>query len=236
MNQNRKYLGMTIPQLAVLAGLAGALCLILGVGGWLILGGGLNAASPQVIAPTAVSPTATLIVTPTITPTLAPTAIPYEQLIPKDWVQHKTALVEFWMPSVYKETKLPIPEGEALSAQISITLLQPASKKTGAYNKWAVVAYEPLTLESLDTFLDVKIQSVQLPTRVVERRNVKLGSTPAARIVAELQEGSLDVNELTYVIQDGGTVWYVSFFAEINEFYEQLETFEKAAQTFRPVK
>ena len=236
MNSGRKYFGMTIPQLGVLAGLAGALFLILCVGGWLILGGGVNTASPQQISTIAVSPTATLIVTPTITPTSAPTAIPYDQMIPKGWVQHKTALVELWMPSAYKESKLPIPETEALSAQISITLLQPGTKKTTAYNKWAVVSYEPLTLESLDSFLDLKIQSVELPARVVERRNVNLNGTPAVRVLAEFRVDNLDAKELIYVFQDGGTVWYVSFWAEINEFYENIETFEKAALTFRPVK
>ena len=235
MDSNRKYLGMTIPQLGILAGLAGALCLILGVTGWLIFGGGLNMASPQQ-DPAPVNPTATLILTPTITPTLAPTAVPYEQLIPQGWVQHRTALVELWMPSVYKESRLPIPEGEALAAQIALTLLQPASTRTSVYNKWAIVSYEPLTLNSLDSFLDVKIQSVQLPARVVERRNVVLNGVPAVRIVAESRVDNLDVNELAFVIQDGGTVWYVSFLAEINEFYEQLETFEKSALTFRPVK
>ncbi|MCC6569896.1 MAG: hypothetical protein IT315_11735 [Anaerolineales bacterium] len=235
MNPSRKYLGMTIPQLGVLAGLAGVLLLILCIGGWLILGGGSNTASPQQI-PTAISPTATLIVTPTITPTSAPTAIPYEQLIPQGWVQHKTALVELWMPSVYKDSKLPIPEGEALAAQISLTLLQPGTKKTTVYNKWAVVSYEPLTLESLDSFLDVKIQSVPLPARVVERRKIELNGAPAVRVLSEFRENNLDVTELTYVFQDGGTVWYVSFWAEINEFYENIETFEKAALTFRLVK
>ncbi len=235
MDSNRKYLGMTIPQLAVLAGLAGALILILCVGGWLILGGGLNTASPQPL-PVIITPTATLIVTPTITPTSAPTAIPYEQLIPKDWVQHRTALVEIWLPAAYKESKLPGPEGEALAAQSALTLSQPATKKTTAYNKWVIISYEPLTLDTLDSFLDMKVQSVQLPARVVERRNIELNNVPAVRVLSEIRVDNLDVKELTFVFQDGGTVWYVSYWAEISEFYEHLETFQKSILTFRLVK
>ncbi len=235
MDSTRKFFGMTVPQLGILAGLAGALCLILCVGGWLIFASGSTMANPQQISMT-VNPTATLVLTPTITPTVGPTAVPYEQLIPQGWVQHRTALVELWMPSVYKDSKLPIPEGEALAAQIALTLQQPASTKTSVYNKWVIVSFEPLTLDSLDSFLAVKIQSVQLPARIVERRNVVLNTVPAVRIVAETRVDNLDVNELIFVIQDGGTVWYVSYLAEINEFYEHLETFERSVLTFRLVK
>ncbi|MFN8425617.1 MAG: hypothetical protein U0X87_05080 [Anaerolineales bacterium] len=105
MNSGRKYFGMTIPQLGVLAGLAGALFLILCVGGWLILGGGVNTASPQQI-PTAIEPTVTLAAPPTATFTPMPTAIPYEQLIPQGWKQQRTDLVEIWLPSDYRQTTI----------------------------------------------------------------------------------------------------------------------------------
>src|SRR5690606_33173227 len=105
MDSNRKYLGMTVPQLGILAGLAGALCLILCVGGYLIVGGNLTLANPQPVIPTAILPTVTLASPPTMTPTLAPTAIPYEQLIPSGWKQFNTSLIEMWMPTTYKQLK-----------------------------------------------------------------------------------------------------------------------------------
>jgi hypothetical protein len=47
---------------------------------------------------------------------------------------------------------------------------------------------------------------------------------------------NLNTNDLLYVFQDGGTVWYVKYSAEINEFYEMLPVFEESIKTFRMVK
>jgi hypothetical protein len=233
MDSNRKYLGMTIPQLGILVGLAGALLLILCVAGWLIFGGGLSSASPQPIPTTAV-PTVTLIVTPTITPTPAPTAIPYEQLIPQGWKQYRTSLVEIWLPAAFKETK-SLPKGLAMAAVPELILSQPASK-TVQYARSIVISYEPLTTDSLDSFLDLKIQSLPSPARVTGRNNDLLNTTAVIKVSIETRVDTLDMNELLYVFQDGGTVWYVAFFTQINEFYANVEMFEKSALTFRLVK
>ncbi len=234
MDSNRKYLGMTIPQLGILGGLAGALCLILCVGSYLIVGGNLTLANPQPVIPTVIPPTVTLASPPTMTPTLAPTAIPYEQLIPSGWKQFNTSLIEMWMPTTYKQLK-SLPEGTTLLGVSDLILNQPASKTTSLYPKWVVVQYEPLTTESLDTFIDQKILSAP-SLRVVERRNVTLNTAPAIRVLVETRFSSNDFNELTYVFQDGGVVWYVTFLAQINEFYAELETFEKSVLTFRILK
>ena len=100
---------------------------------------------------------------------------------------------------------------------------------------WVIVSYEPLTTESLDTFLDVKFQSVSSDLRVVERRNVVVNSTEAVRVVIETRLNNVDANELAYIFQDGDTVWYVMFGAQINEFYAELDSFEDSVQTFRLV-
>jgi hypothetical protein len=52
----------------------------------------------------------------------------------------------------------------------------------------------------------------------------------------ELRVETVDVNELVYVIQDGGTVWFILYAAQINEYYEMLPIFEQSAKTFRVVK
>ena len=102
MQQNRKFFGMTPLQLGILAGLAGAACLLFGLAGWFVLRGksGLLARAPEnTPVPRA---TSTLIVIPTLTPTQTPTPVPYEMLIPSGWEQFKTGLVEIWLPSSFK--------------------------------------------------------------------------------------------------------------------------------------
>ena len=56
------------------------------------------------------------------------------------------------------------------------------------------------------------------------------------RFVFEVRYNNVDVNDLTYVFLDGGTIWYVEYIAQINEFFEMLSVFEKSAQTFRVVR
>src|SRR5262245_46647191 len=98
--QDRKYFGLTTTQIGTLAGLAGAACLIFGLLGWSVLRRGFNRAvnTPVVIS------TSTPFIIPTITPTATSTPIPYEQLIPEDWVQYRTALVELWLPSGFENS------------------------------------------------------------------------------------------------------------------------------------
>ncbi|MCC6297648.1 MAG: hypothetical protein IT314_00005 [Anaerolineales bacterium] len=235
MNSNRKYFGMTVPQLGVLAGLAGALLLILCVGGYLILGGGLNALSPQPIVPPIVNSTATRVVPPTATLTPPPTAIPYEQLIPQGWVQHKTATMEIWVPTIFKKTQIKLPEGTAITATIELVASQAASSKN-LYSEWVFVAYEPLTSATLEEFLDTSIQSLPLTVRVVERRKVVLNGTEAIRLTSEVRINNLDFNELDFVFLDGSAIWYVSYLAQINDFYQLLPEFEKSILTFRLLK
>ena len=64
-----------------------------------------------------------------------------------------------------------------------------------------------------------------------------LRPVPALRLVFSGRKGNnTDINELTYVILDGTTVWYVQYTAEITEFYNLLADFESSARTFRVVK
>jgi len=234
MHQNRKYFGMTGLQIGILVALAGALFLILCVAGWVIFGNGFSFSRLPQDIPTPV-PSPTLVVIPTITTTPLPTLVPYEQLIPKGWKQFRTALIEIWLPSEFKDAKLVVPKGVTTLAVPELILSKPASK-TSLYNMWVVVSYEPLTTESLDSFLDLKFQSISSDLRVVERRKALVNSTEAFRIVIETRVNNVDANELAYIFQDGGTVWYVLFIAQINEFYDELNSFEDSVLTFRWVK
>src|SRR5262245_40015182 len=140
--QNRKYFGMTGTQIGILAGMALAAFCLFALTGYLALGKGFNFAASQQGSPTPI-PTATLIVIPTITPTSLPTPIPYEQLIPNGWTQHRTALVEIWYPPAFKAAKSQSTEGATTFAVPEIILSKPGSTSS-LYNMWAAVSYEPL--------------------------------------------------------------------------------------------
>src|SRR6185369_5728939 len=103
MSQDRKYLGLTVQQLGILAGLAVFACLIFAVTGGLALRRGLGFFARSAQPTPVIQPTATLMILPTITPTVTLTPIPYEQLIPDGWTQHKTQLMELWMPPDFKD-------------------------------------------------------------------------------------------------------------------------------------
>ncbi len=239
MDSNRKYFGMTVPQLGIIGGLAGLLCAVLCVGGWLVLGGGAIPSAPQPIPPTANS-TATMVVLPTLTPTVAPTTIPYEQLIPQGWKQHKTALAEIWLPSDYRKSTTK--EIEIFQPQITLELsISRVLTTTTLYKSFVFVAYEPLRADTLESHFELAPtlppETSVPPSRLVEQREVNLNGRPALRLIYEQKTlDNLDFNSLVYVIQDGNLVWYVQYSAHLIEFYNHLETFEKSILTFRPVK
>lgn len=235
MTRNQNKTGMTGAQIGILAGLAGTLFVTVCLAVWLIFGDGLNvfARAPS-DTPTPDS-TATLIVIPTRTPTITPTPIPYEQLIPRDWVQRKTALIEIHVPAAFKvssasdiagTTELAVPE----------LILSDASPGSSVYDELIVVSFEPLTGDSLDSFLDGRFQQLDPSLRMVERRKISMNGVEAVRSVIETRVKTIDVNVLVFVFLHGGTVWYVEYAAQINEFYESLSVFEQSAQTFRVVK
>lgn len=226
MTQNRKTFGMTSMQLAILAGLGGAACLLFAVTGWLVFGGSLNIGFSRPPTETATPVlTPTIYVIPTFTPTVTPTPIPYEQLIPNGWKQFKTELVELWLPPSFKAVKKDADEELSLEGSNS-----------PLYNMRVGVSFKPLVGDSLDAFLDAELLKLDPQIRLVERRTVSVNGTDAVRIMFEARIETVDVNQLTYVFQDGGTVWFVIYIAQINEFYEMLPTFEQSAETFRVVR
>jgi hypothetical protein len=232
MTQDRKILGMTVPQLGVLAGLGVLVCLIFGVVGSLAFrrGQGMFSRVPQ---PTAVVlPTATITALPTVTPTGTMTLIPYEQLIPYGWTQYKTQLMEVWMPPDFKNAAPGVVSAVAGSS-VYLNLGLVSSLSRSGYPVSLSVSYEPLTANSLDEFLKAKLSNIPPDSNMVENRNVSINSREAVRLMFEGKRDSLDVNDLLFVFQDGGTVWYVKYSAEIKEFYEQLPNFEESVKTFR---
>jgi hypothetical protein len=236
MTQDRKYFGMTVQQLGILGALALVACLLFGITGVFALrrSSGLFAKPPE-STPTA-QLTSTIVLTPTIVSTEIPTPIPYDQLIPTGWTQHKTALVELWLPSDFKNAA---PGAVAGVAGNTVFLDQAlvSSSNSSIYKTSASVSYEPMTTDSLEEFLDLKLSNIPPEINLAERRKVFINSTEAIRLMFEGHtNNNVDTNDLLFVFQDGSTVWYVKYSAEITDFYEKLSVFEDSAKTFRIVR
>lgn len=234
MQQNDKYLGMTLRQIALLAGLAVMACLLFGVAGWFVLRDRFDGSSAAQNVSVSRS-TATPWAIPSLVPTGSPTALPYETLIPGGWTQFKTGLVELWLPADFQPGN-PQLFNNSSSTAIGELILKGSNSESSLYQTLVIVSYEPLTAESLDAYLDGEVAKLPAEIRVAERRNVTLNATEVVRFVFETRYNNVDVNDLTYVFQDGGTIWYVEYIAQINEFFEMLSVFEKSAQTFRIVR
>ena len=233
MNGEQKYFGMTRMQIGILAGLAAALCLIVGIGGWYILrntGGGFYGSS----APTAVPTVTSIAVTPpTVTPTITLTPVPYDQLIPADWKQYKTSLIEIWMPGNFK---LADKKTKDITANFGVPdlLLAEVTSKSSAYTMLVSVSYDVSTGQSLDEVLDTKFPNIPYQARIADRRTVFVNTHEARRVVIEFKVENIDYNNVVYLIQDGSTVWYVEYVAQISEFFDNLPVFEQSIKTFRP--
>lgn len=230
--QDRRYFGLTIMQIGILAGLLGTACLIFSLTSWFIFRGGFS--RPPVATPVTLS-TSTPFSIPTITPTLTPTPIPYEQLIPEGWVQHSTALVELWLPSQFEMSGQGISgiSGNSVLLEMALT---GESSETSLHEIFVSVSFEPLTAGSLDTFLESRLSNIPAGVNVSERRKVLLNSTDAYRVMFESNNNNVLTNDLVFVILDGTTIWYVRYSAQINEFYDMLPAFEQSIKTFRIVR
>jgi len=234
MTENRKYFGMTTAQLGMLGGLAAAACLVFAVTGWFVFRGGFNFSRPPVNTPVPQA-TSTPFIIPTITPTLASTPVPYEQLIPTGWTQHRTELVELWLPSGFKIASSGVSGISGNSVLLEMALTGPASDSS-AYEMFVTVSFEPLTSDSLDTFVDSRLSNIPADINLAERRKILINSTEAYRLMFEGHSNNVSTNDLLFVFQDGSVIWYVRYSAEIKEFYEMLPTFEQSVKTFRIVR
>lgn len=235
--QDRKYFGMTTQQVGILAGLGLLVCLICSVSGVFALRGtlrGVQVGAPEVVS--TVSPTATMVVTPGVVVTETPSPIPYEQLIPAGWTQYRTTLIELWFPAGFKpaaSSAVATVAGNTVFLEMAII----STEKRSAYKTNVSVSYELLTADTLDEFVDVKLSNVPVDVNMAERRKISVNAQDVFRLVFERHGPSnLNTNDLVYVFQDGSTVWYVQYSAEITTFYEMLSVFEQSVETFRIVR
>lgn len=234
MDLNKKYFGMTVLQLGILGGLGATAIILFCIIGVLIAKKGLGSSSAQQLPPTATLQEATvtpiLTSTPTLTPTLTP--IPYEQLIPDGWAQYRTALYEIWMPPGYKAVKTINVVVTGLGGTPIVDMALKGSYSAKSANKiFLVISYEPLTADTLDNFITQRLNGLGVVPS--ERSKVTLNNIPAVRLVFTAREGNTDFNELTYVLLDGTTVWYVQYSADITDYFNSVGNFENSAKTFR---
>ncbi len=236
--QSRKYFGMTTTQMGILAGLAGIACLLFAVAGLLVLRGGLGGPPPAPQSTPTPAYTVTPFALPTLTPTPTLTPVPYEMLIPEGWAQFKTPLIEIWLPKGYKKVNpsLIIQKKADDPIAIELALQDTANSKTSLYRSVAAVLYEPLTADSLDAFLDRELPKLTTEGNVTQRQKTYVNSVEATKIIIESRINNVDGITLVYVFLDGGTVWYVEYAAQINQFFEMVDTFEKSVKTFRIVR
>jgi hypothetical protein len=233
MNEERKFFGMTRVQIGILAGLAVFLLLLICGGGVLILrrgGMGFSGQSVPTVMPTV---TSVMVTPPTLTPTITMTPVPYDQLVPSDWKQFKTSLVEIWMPGNFT---LADNKTKDITANFGVPDLQltEVSSKSSAYTMLVSISYDYSTGASLDELLDEKFPTIPFQARISDRRTVFVNTHEARKIVIEFKVNNIDFNNMVYVIQDGSTIWYVEYVAQIAEFFDNLDTFEQSINTFRP--
>lgn len=234
MTQDRTYLGMTIRQVGILAGLAAVACLLFGTTGFLALRGRFSSQVPTVLP--ASQSTATPFVLPTLVPTATLTAIPYEQLIPQGWEQHRTTLVELWLPVGFKSAgrhTASIVSGNSSVLELSLAGTSPTSSHDTVF---VSVAYEPLTATSLDALLDDRLSNLPPEVRLAERRKVVVNATEVHRLMFEWQNANVFTDDLLFIFLDGSTIWYVTYSAELRDFFEMLPVFDDSVKTFRIVK
>jgi hypothetical protein len=209
------------------------LLLLVCIGGVLIVaGGGLGFLGDS--APTVLPTVTSVIVTPpTLTPTITLTPIPYEQLLPADWKQYKTPLVEIWMPGNFN---LADRNTQDITANFGVPdlLLAEVSSNASAYTMLVGVSYDVATSNSLDEVLDTKSLNMPYQARISDRRTVFVNTLEARRIIIEFRVNNIDYNNMVYVIQDGSTIWYVEYVAQIAEFFDNIGVFEQSILTFRP--
>lgn len=249
----KRYFGMTIVQLLILACLAFAVCGTFAGGFAFVSGitsGGGFSIFPSPIPSSTPEPTFTPYLTET--PTLMPTAtlIPYEDLIPSGWEQYTTTTIELWVPPQFE----PVDVEQERQARIEFyknlgydEVARELEDNPPAYVFWFEktepgtslytpnITVEPLlmTAGNLDEFLDQEYENGPQEFIVVSRQEFQIGNYEARRVQLEANLSNIYVGVAQYAIFDGVNVWVINCGSHFNDFYTLLPEFDKVARTFR---
>ena len=254
MKANRKrYLGMTVVQLAILGCLAVTAFGVIGGGVWFVTSSmmELNALlSPPVNGEATLQFTLEPAPTPTIALTPTQTPVPYESLIPDGWSQYKNQSIEIWLPSSFYETNIELSVSELIEKYKELGQDMQANELKNsppAYVFWMEtkspsqklfttrVTVHPVLMvgDDLEGFLDQQYNLVSLRSTIVDSRPFEVGNYPAMRTLIEASLGGVYVGYVSYAIYDGTLVWFIEGASHFNEFYTWLPIFDDAARTFR---
>jgi hypothetical protein len=231
-NRKRRYLGMTLTQLIVVACLGFTALGVMGIAGKMFLGNPMNfnimpgQPTQQTQVNSTPLPTWTESPTITFTPILPKptfTATTYESLIPEGWKQQKYKNIEFWAPADFE------------SHPSSGDLIELASKKTG---KDGIPANVSLTNEvgiktDLDTFVKDGIDQFTREVTYLERKDFGIGIYEAKRLKLEVIVSNTPMESVVYFIKVDDTVWIITCFSHLEDFHDWLPIFDKIAHTFR---
>lgn len=224
MPQQRKYLGITISFVGILASLLIAAFVLLGVSGWLGVKESARVYSrvPQTQPDTLSRATFSV-----------PTSVPYKLLIPRGWEQFRTELVEIWLPNEFIASDPQLLSNSADSAAPELLLTAPLSQSS-IYQMFVMISHESLSASSLDAYLEGEVVKYA-EVHVVEKKKVSINARDAIRFVFETQSNQTTVRDLAYLFLDGKTVWYVEYVVQCDEFSAMLPIFESSVRTFRTV-
>ena len=243
--RTKRYLGMTIPQLGVLAGLGLCICCTL-VGGYSWLNSMVAAAYEVPVINLTLPPPPTPLPTETPPPTPSPTPITYESLIPAGWelfLSESAPGMEVWLPSSYEAyTENPnmqtvtVYEGEGFEKLVSVLRLTDMTQSPYLLYTTFQISTQPLPASNIDKTIELVFADMKQAARLVESDVFEIGDYPARKLVFDITGNGVNAGLVAYVIQDNVTVWYLGFTTPYNELYTRMPDFDRTAQTFRIVK
>jgi hypothetical protein len=256
----KRYFGMTIVQVGILAVLACLACSLTGTGLYFALNSFVPpvnvATQPQVESET---PTPEMTSTPTLTatPTRIPSPTPtkYEDTIPAGWKQYiEQFRYEIWFPPEYTpvdsrgklQELIQIYEDGGFSevAQLRTATLE---EDVTHYVLWMAdtvisplryqtnisIATYPLERRTLAEYVEAQMAEFPPSIRVMERRAYSLSVYPAERLWLENSLSNTTLGMVMYVVRAQDNAWIITCYTHFNEFYARLPIFDQIASTFR---
>lgn len=260
IKRSKRYLGMSLAQLGILACMACLACSLTGTGLFFIVNSlGAEAATPSDASLETPQPTTTPTQTPTPTSTTIPTPTPtsYMDSIPEGWQQFRDASYfgfEIWFPPEYTPVdsrgkleeiiKAYEDSGDSETAQLLTAAFE---EDVTHYTLWMAdtlptalryqtnvsLATYPLERKKLADYIDARIEELPTSTRLMERRPYQHGTYQAERVWLESSLSNTSLGQVMYFIRAGSDVWVITCYTHFNEFYTRLPVFDQIASTFR---
>lgn len=249
MNTGKRYFGMTLAQIGILAALALVACIVIGILGTMMLN----------FTPTTQSVEPTYTLQPSPTPVMPSTPWPTVTPIP-DWQEYSFAegQARIWLPASYiggdtvtssgtiMEKLKATFDDEAFANDIQGLMATPEvsffafdTEFTSAV-RFMFIGKETLSPDvviTLDGYLNNMVDnSVDGSDRLVERQVTQEDYYPVGKLVVEskvpAEDAEVYVTVATYVIQVDNTMWLITFRTGREEFGGYRPTIESIATSF----